>query len=121
MYLISYDSREVPDYVLTECSKLFSENYGHQSASNIKLNSKRLLKYIINGYIVCAYIHGCIVGHACVSNFTFNGYDISWITQLVVDKNYRRRGIGSALVNSIQGSYIGIASVNITSINIVKN
>lgn len=120
MHLISYDSGEVPDYVLTDCSKLFSENYGHQNYRNIKLSSKQLLRYIINGYIICAYIHGCIVGYVCISNFTYNGCGISWITQLVVDKNYSRRGIGSALVNSIYGSYIGINSVNITSINMVK-
>ena len=101
------------DKVLTECAKLFSSNYGNYSeysdirpGQNVRLSAS----YYKNHYctpdfsVALARKAGRIIGQAFYIRKSYKNIGImTWVVQLVVDKNYRQRGIASTLLRSIWG------------------
>ena len=47
-------------------------------------------------------VDGILAGNAFVCRWKYNGRNVCWITQLVVDKAYRERGLASSLMRSLR-------------------
>jgi GNAT superfamily N-acetyltransferase len=103
--------------LIQACATLFSTNYGVwseyvsyplTSGANIKLSAKRLKdQYLFNDncYIVGAYLDLKLVGHAIYTIFDSKSIGkVCWITQLVVDKEYRNHKIGQTLIHMSIGT-----------------
>ena len=74
--------KQVPDSILDECAKLFSENYGKWSCKGSKpgeqitLQPKRLRSEFLFDSTTCSVITATtiedeLVGHACICYFPF--------------------------------------------------
>jgi len=118
---ITYDS--LTKEILEQCSKLYSEHYGFWLNNKcIKLTPtklKTMYLYDKTCGVVLAEIDGQLIGHSFYAEFE----NCLWITQLVVHKDFRRRGIGTSLVSKIleiDWKYVGIASSNPYAIQILK-
>ena len=95
------------------CSDLFSRNYGVYSANspinpgqNIKLGPKYYKEHFVNNpksYCSLAFYRNRIVGQAFYILLKTNTGYLSWITQLVVHKKFRNRGIARRLLISVWG------------------
>ena len=99
-----------------EMSELYSNHYGfwgktsEKSGQRIKLSRRNIEKWLKNpnSYVATARKEsGGLIGYAVAikksKNKTNNDKIISWITQLVVHSNYRRRKIGKTLLFSFWG------------------
>ncbi|KAF2191260.1 hypothetical protein K469DRAFT_720250 [Zopfia rhizophila CBS 207.26] len=114
-----FDGTHVTGDMLQEASKLFSENYGVWSEHAAKLTSEfakagsrvRLSKeklrseYILEG-TSCSYVrvsvNGYLAGNAFACRWNLNGKTVCWITQLVVHRDYRERGLAVGLLNELK-------------------
>lgn len=111
---------------LEECSELFSTSYGKYSNNSkmrpgeqVKMGPKYYKQHYCKSdfFIAMAKINGKLVGQAFYIRKKYEEYGvITWVLQLVVDKNYRKQGIASTLLRSIWGfsdDYAwGLASAN---------
>ncbi|CAF1196336.1 unnamed protein product [Adineta steineri] len=111
------------DQILEKCSTLFNNNYGiwandaplHsnnalKAGSRVKLGIKRLRELLLfndHCFLVVAEIRSSdndqfeLIGHAFCTYAKYdplNGNAV-WITQLVVDSSYRRRGVAGTLLS----------------------
>ncbi len=103
---------DISDDILEECAQLYSEHYGKWSKNgvkpghSIKLSSARLQDLIAgsNSQVAIAKHNEAIVGYAFAKQLTipYKGL-VSWVTQLVVHKEYRHHGIAKRLLNGIWG------------------
>ncbi len=95
------------------CSDLFSHHYGIYSkkspinpGKNIKLGPKYYREHFVNNqkaYCSLAFYKNKIVGQAFYILLKTNTGYLSWITQLVVHKRFRNRGIARRLLISVWG------------------
>ena len=107
-----FDGDSVDDEFLKDCSKLYSENYGVWGAkakkvgSRVKLSDK-MIKSWLNGSstaIYCAFNGRKLLGYAIALSIEEADYGVvTWITQLVVHKDYRKRGIAKNILLSVWG------------------
>ncbi|MCM1327691.1 MAG: bifunctional N-acetyltransferase/class I SAM-dependent methyltransferase [Bacteroidales bacterium] len=98
---------------IEECSELFSLFYGRYSAQSktrpgeqVKMGTNYYKQhYCKPGFFVAMAREGKkLVGQAFYIRKKYEGYGIiTWVLQLVVDKNYRKQGIASTLLRSIWG------------------
>ncbi|KAI6194888.1 N-acetyltransferase domain-containing protein [Aphelenchoides besseyi] len=108
--IINWGSATITADLLEKCAKLFSENYGKwgvmglSPGSPVKLLHSRLRSDYLFNPQTCSLItadtgvDGDVVAHAFVCSFPFlNGYAV-WITQLVVRKDMRHKGLATELV-----------------------
>lgn len=106
---------QVTDEMLQEAATLFSENYGvwsHHSAqtlakpgSRVRLTRQRLRnEHLLDGAssYVRVSVNGKLVGHAFANRWTVQGKSICWVTQLVVHREYRRRGLALGLLQAVK-------------------
>ena len=101
----------ISDEVLKECSRLFSNHYGTWSLSApinpgrpIILSAQMLKKWLCTDYSSAslAYHEDQLIGHAFSIRQFIEPYGyVTWVTQLVVDQKWRKRGIATRLLNSI--------------------
>lgn len=117
---------QLSDEQLEKCAALFSENYGNYSLrSQIRPgeNVRMGVAYYRNNYVREDYSAALaqdgekIVGQAFYIRKSYADSGImTWIVQLVVDRDYRQKGIASTLLHSIWGfsdDYAwGLASAN---------
>lgn len=99
--------------LIEECSELYSSNYGiwsmeakDKAGDAIKLSSRRIYEWLNddNAAIYYAKDGELLVGYAIALKIDDSTYGkISWITQLVVRKEYRNKEIAKRLLNSIWG------------------
>ncbi len=104
---------DLSDDQLEQCSRLFSENYGNYSSrSSVRpgQNVKMPVGYYRRNYInenfsvALAMLDNEIVGQAFYIRKNYPNIGImTWIVQLVVNRNYRKQGIASRLLKSIWG------------------
>ena len=112
----NYPKESVSQELLTSCAELFSNHYGvwgplsKLCGKRISLSGIRLLNdylYSDNCGLVTATVIGrptIIVGHSFYSlirgrsRFSHSKYKITWITQLVVHRDYRNHGISKNLL-----------------------
>ena len=103
---------DISDDILEKCAQLYSEHYGKwgkngkKPGDSIKLSSARLQDLIdgSNSQVAIAKHNEAIVGYAFSKQLTIPDKGlVSWVTQLVIHKNYRRSGIAKRLLNGIWG------------------
>lgn len=98
---------------LKECSELFSTFYGKYShdsdirpGQNIKMGPRYYEENYCkeNFYVALARHHGSLVGQAFYIRKNYAEYGtMTWVLQLVVNREYRKQGIASTLLRSIWG------------------
>lgn len=114
-----YTYRNIPCNKMTETdivntSKLFSNNYGvwsYNASRNpgkpIIFSKKRVIDSFVNKpnrYVAMVFYGEQLIGHAFYLRRTVSrNKKITWILQLVVDKKYRGKKIGTKLIHSIFG------------------
>ncbi|HBO65479.1 MAG TPA: hypothetical protein DD628_02190 [Clostridiales bacterium] len=95
-------------------SRLFSNNYGIWSCNSafnpgcpIKFSTERVINSFVkkpDRYVAMVFDDKNLIGHAFYMRRTVKkSQKITWILQLVVDKNYRGQKIGTKLIHSIFG------------------
>jgi len=107
--------QDVSQELLAECAELFSAHYGTWSHDHpnsllrgkpIQLSAERIRTYLTqDGWIAIARgADGELRGYAIAAWMKYRGTTtISWVTQLVVHTEHRRRSIGFRLLTSIWG------------------
>ena len=100
--------------VLPECAELYSKHYGIWGAfgdekkrgKNIQLSVGRLNNWFLNEQtnLYVARLNGALIGYAIALRDNLSNHGtVSWVTQFVVHKEYRNKGIGSHLLRHIWG------------------
>lgn len=99
--------------ILKECSDLYSAHYGCWSkmsqinpGENIRLTPDRILEWLNSNCATFNYarVGDRLIGYAIVIDVEVGEKKyglITWVTQLVVHKDYRKQGIATALLNKI--------------------
>lgn len=102
----------VDERLLCECSKLYSNNYGIwgkggvRPGKPVRLSTDKLCEWLENDDATIYYAshNENIIGYAIAFSKKENNYGIvTWVTQLVVHKNYRQQGIAKNILFSIWG------------------
>lgn len=104
---------DLTDDEIQECSDLFGTFYGRYNADSpirpqeqIKMPTRIYKENYCkpNFYVALAKHKDKLIGHAFYLRKQYDGYGMmTWVLQLVVDQNYRKRGIASTLLRSIWG------------------
>ncbi|KAK2738145.1 hypothetical protein FQN55_000765 [Onygenales sp. PD_40] len=107
----TFPGDRVTDAMLGEAAKLFNENYGiwgelsHSPGKPVRLSARRLREQYLPDPAVTSYVRvtvdGHLAGNAFACRWKHGGKNICWITQLVVDCDFRERGLASAMLRSI--------------------
>lgn len=107
-----YDGGEVTNDMLAEASQLFNENYGiwgrdaAKPKSRVRLGKDRLRTQYLPDGAACSYVKVTIedrlAGNAFACRWIYNGKSVCWVTQLVVHRDFRERGIAASLLNQIR-------------------
>ncbi|KAI0104272.1 hypothetical protein GGR51DRAFT_561081 [Nemania sp. FL0031] len=103
---------KVTNHMLSEAAKLFSENYGIWGSGSplpgkrVSLSPRRLRQELLPDDAATSFarviVDGTLAGHAFACRWSCNGMTVCWITQLVVRKDYRKRGLATGLLNAIR-------------------
>ena len=99
------------DSLMEQCSKLYSNHYGiwgskgRRPNENIVLSKKRVKEWLHSdkSSIYYARYNDEIIGYAIAVSLKEKYGVITWVTQLVVHKDYRNQGIAKNLLFSIGG------------------
>ncbi|KAI1739674.1 hypothetical protein F4680DRAFT_421165 [Xylaria scruposa] len=119
----TFPGTEVTDHMLSEAAKLFSENYGvwgktsPLSGKRVSMNARRLRNQSLPDATAASYVRvtvdGTLAGHAFACRWSCDGMTVCWVTQLVVVKGYRERGLATSLLRALRedtDDIFGIAS-----------
>ena len=98
--------------LLKDCADLYSENYGIWSergvrpGENIVLSPEKVKEWFggSNSYLYQARKDDLLIGYAiAIQSLTRGEENIAWVTQLVVHREYRNRGVAENILFSIWG------------------
>ncbi|KAG9240413.1 hypothetical protein BJ878DRAFT_430347 [Calycina marina] len=120
-----YDGGQVTDSMLQEAAVLFSENYGvwgehpaqmtgnfAKAGTRVRLSKDRLRAQYLYDNNTCSYVRvtvdGHLAGNAFACRWAVNNKSVCWVTQLVVDRNYRERGLAKSLLNQLKHDSINM-------------
>ena len=80
--------------------------------SKDRLRAQCFPKDAESGYYVRVTVDGHLAGHAFACRWKYKSLSVCWVTQLVVDRDYRERRLAVGLLNEIRGNddIYGIAS-----------
>ncbi|OQE27068.1 hypothetical protein PENFLA_c006G06852 [Penicillium flavigenum] len=92
---------EVTDTMLEEAAKLFSENYGI-CARRLRQQYLPSATDTVVSYYVMVTVDGYLAGNAFACRWNCDGMTVSWVTQLVVGKDYRHNGLATGLLRSLR-------------------
>ncbi|KAI9748900.1 MAG: hypothetical protein M4579_007077 [Chaenotheca gracillima] len=115
------DMSEITDSMLQEASQLFSENYGvwgpkassivgafAKEGNQVKIGKDRLRAQYLPKDAACSYVKVTVddhlAGNAFACRWKYNNQTVCWITQLVVHRDYRERGLAVGLLNELKGN-----------------
>ncbi|KAJ9129953.1 Tartrate dehydrogenase [Pleurostoma richardsiae] len=108
----TFEGDQVTDAMLASAATLFNQNYGtwgplsDRAGQPVKLTARRLRKqYLPDGaasFYTRVIVDGNLAGNAFVCRWRCNDKVVCWVTQLVVDKDYRERGFASGLLRSLR-------------------
>jgi 2-polyprenyl-3-methyl-5-hydroxy-6-metoxy-1,4-benzoquinol methylase len=108
-----FPSTLIVSNLLLECAQLYSEHYGYwgENSANpggkIRLSSDRLKEWINSqdSKLVCARNENDeLVGYAIAVKTKIKKYGVvSWVTQLVVHEDYRKKNVAKTMLFSIWG------------------
>ncbi|KAJ7453084.1 hypothetical protein FB451DRAFT_1354284 [Mycena latifolia] len=130
MHFSTVNGPQVSPAQLQICAKLFSENYGVwgpraaevsaflKPGTHVKMTADRLRVQCLSDpehtQLTLCSIDGVLVGHAFATSWSYGDGVVCWITQLVVSKGHRRKGIATMLLRLLRncGEYdaFGLAS-----------
>ncbi|OAA68083.1 Acyl-CoA N-acyltransferase [Niveomyces insectorum RCEF 264] len=118
----AFYSREVSDDMLAEAARLFSEHYGvwgeggfGKPGRRVRMSATRLRDQVlpagVDGTLVTATLDGVYAGHvfgcrwtaACGSDDGTGPLRVCWVTQLVVHRDYRERGLATYMLRVLRG------------------
>lgn len=97
---------------LLQCSELYSKHYGVWGKEGIRpqkpirLSNNRLREWLDKEHVSIYYAteNDVVIGYAIAFSKNEQGYGIvTWVTQLVVHRDYRNRGIAKKILLSIWG------------------
>lgn len=120
----NFQPQDITEAMLDDAARLFNENYGAWGSGSklrgkqarflkfkpltfclgkrVTLTSKRLREQYLPEDGDCWYIRvtskGTLVGNAFTCRWYYGEKSVCWVTQLVVHKNYRGRGIAGSLL-----------------------
>lgn len=115
---------DVDDSLLKECQSLFNEHYGKWSdrgprpGEKIKRSIRELREYLCgeSAWLAVANDSGRLIGYGMVAVIPWNNKKISWVTQLVVHRDFQNQKVGTRILYSAWLEYgchaWGIASAN---------
>jgi len=114
MHYFTKKCSSITEKEIEEASKLFSENYGAYSKKHpeekkqgrqIKLGPAyyRNIAKQNNTYVAQAFYNTTLAAQAFYILESSGSGNMTWVIQLVVNKNYRRHGIGKKLLFSVWG------------------
>lgn len=117
--------QDITPELLAKCATLFSEHYGTwaESGKRVKLSPKLLTNNYLFDKDTCFLVTATfsathtLVGHAFACRFhsdQLNGY-VTWVTQLVVHANHRKKGVASKLCHAVWQTNEDVASGLVTS------
>lgn len=119
---------QLGDDTIHQCAKLFSSHYGiwsktgHAPGQRVKLSFQKLNEEFLfddSAYIVTAtnLEDQQVIGHAIGKRFFYTELDgyVSWITQLVVQSEYRNKGVGTRLCQMAWDPKYNVACGLVTS------
>ncbi|KAK7426510.1 hypothetical protein QQZ08_006968 [Neonectria magnoliae] len=99
---------DLTDEMLADAARLFTENYGVWAGDSklrgkrVTLTAKRLREQYLPEDGECRYTRvtsdGKLVGNAFTSGWNWTGKRVCWVTQLVVHRDHRGKGIASILL-----------------------
>ena len=76
------------------------------AGSHVRLSKDRLRTQYLFDNVDCFYVRVTVdnhlAGNAFACRWTVNNKRVCWVTQLVVDRNYRERGLAKALLNQLR-------------------
>ncbi|KAJ5551758.1 hypothetical protein N7535_000299 [Penicillium sp. DV-2018c] len=116
----SIAAENVTDDMLLKAAQLFNENYGRwgetsgMSEKPVKLSAKRLREEYLptsttsstnqssGSFYTRVIIDGKLVGNAFACRWNCKGKTVCWITQLVVDKYHRHKGLATGLLLTLR-------------------
>lgn len=137
----NYSTRQFVDLTkdeISECSELYSKHYGiynnnapkEKIGKNIKLSPSYYQKMYSS--LPTTSISACRIGNGELVGFAIfirgeitEGRKYCWVTQLVVHREYRKRGIGTKLLESAWcfSDYVirGLATANAVTLRTLEN
>lgn len=110
-----FKDTEVTDEMLDAAAKLFSEHYGVwndmaatrmkrriEAGSRVRASREKLREIYLpkNSTYVRATINDVLVGQAFISRWHIANMKVCWVTQLVVHKDHRERGLATELLSA---------------------
>jgi SAM-dependent methyltransferase/predicted acetyltransferase len=126
VYFETKKASDLKENELKGCSELFSSNYGKYSEHDPEGRQGNMVRLSPSYYsthysseehfFALAKVDKEIIAHAIYLRKVIDGKAITWVLQLVVNKKYMEKGIGTKLLHSIWGFSIdlawGLASTN---------
>ncbi|KAI0426284.1 hypothetical protein F5Y09DRAFT_319360 [Xylaria sp. FL1042] len=107
-----FDHDEVTDDMLLHAAELFSQNYGvwgeqsSRQGKRVTLNGRRLRAQYLPDNSKTSYVRvtvdGTLAGNAFACRWSWDGKTVCWVTQLVVGKDYRDRGLAKGLLGTLK-------------------
>jgi hypothetical protein len=108
----TYERENIPDHVLHDAAKLFSDNYGvwgpvaeqkmgsfAKHGRRIRMSSHRLEEQCIPPSARTTYVQARIgdelAGNVFATRWTYEGCNVCWITQLCVISKFRNHGLAT--------------------------
>lgn len=139
--LYNYSTRRFSSLTIeeiNECSKLYSAHYGiYNNAAPIEIRGKHIklptkhyqtlyAKYPTASISICRTKEDKLVGFAIfIRGEISEGRKFCWVTQLVVHTDYRRKGIGTKLLESAwcfsDYAIRGLATANAVTLRTLEN
>lgn len=108
----TFASSKVTESMLVEATTLFNENYGtwgDNSAKKgrpVRLSTRRLREQYLPDAAQSIYtrvtVDGVLAGNAFACRWEHGGKAVCWVTQLVVSKDYRERGLATGLLRVLR-------------------
>lgn len=119
IYYERYDKAWINDKILHEAAQLFSENCGvwtgnagpvlagsTKAGRRVRASRERLrTDYLVDGALsvyVRVTVDGCRAGHVLACRWDANGRTVCWVTQLVVRRAFRQRGLAAGLLSVLR-------------------
>lgn len=125
-----FAGHQVTDVMLAEAVRLFSEHYGiwgehsHNPGKHVNFSTCRLRQQILpdpsTTYYVKVTVDGKFAGNVFACRWGYANKTIWWVTQLVVHRCYRQRGLATGLLaclkSNVTSDIYGIMSSHPASI-----
>ena len=76
------------------------------NSNRVRLGKRRLRSKHLPDGAICSYVRvtvdGSLAGHVFACRWTYDNKTVCWVTQLVVHRDYRERGLATGLLNQLR-------------------